>query len=208
MWCEIYKTDLSLKQLSTEDILRITNNENGFDITSAEALDQSTRFYDWLSYEILNSNPDYCFIPFGTGHLYENILNTNKREITTLEHDPRFQWDLEILRNANFFGSTTNDSTSKADKLYSPYLPFGHVSEQWIRMYKLAWYCGIRSWIYNFQERYLYEAIDLAKNLSIQFEPSGIAWLALFLQIQESIPKDKKILIINTWKSKYLDLLL
>jgi len=73
--CEIFETNLSKKPFSWEEILALTHNEGGFDITSAEALDPTTRFYDWMSYEIINSSPEYCFIPFGTGNLYENILN-------------------------------------------------------------------------------------------------------------------------------------
>src|SRR3989344_4119391 len=70
--CEIFKTDLAKKSLHWKEILILTHNPDGFDITSSEALDPTTRFYDWLSYEIINSSPAYCFIPFGTGHLFEN----------------------------------------------------------------------------------------------------------------------------------------
>ncbi|KKT19691.1 MAG: hypothetical protein UW03_C0015G0067 [Candidatus Peregrinibacteria bacterium GW2011_GWA2_43_8] len=79
--CEIYETDLAKKPLNAEEILRLTNNPDGIDITSDESLDPDTRFYDWLSYEILNNSPDYCFIPYGSGHLYENLLNVSKRDV-------------------------------------------------------------------------------------------------------------------------------
>ncbi len=99
--CEIFETDLSKRPFYWKDILALTNNPNGFDITSSEALDPTTRFYDWLSYEIINNSPEYCFIPFGTGNLYENLLNTNKREVSTANHDPRFSWDVNVLRRCN-----------------------------------------------------------------------------------------------------------
>ncbi|MBS3081421.1 hypothetical protein J4416_00600 [Candidatus Pacearchaeota archaeon] len=51
--CEIYKTDLSRKPFNWKEILKLTNNESGLDITSNEALDPTTRFYDWMSYEDL-----------------------------------------------------------------------------------------------------------------------------------------------------------
>lgn len=205
--CEVYTTDLSLKELNTEDILRLTKNQHGFDITSSEAFDPSTRFYDWLSYEILNTNPEYCFIPFGSGHLYENILNRSKQELSSPHRDPRFQWDIAMLRKCHFFWAHTIDPKSKAEKIYSPYLPFGHISEQWLNVYKLSGYCGSRSGIYNFDERYLYDAIDIAKANSITCEPSGIVGLALLLQMQDTIPKNAKILIVNTGRSKYLDMI-
>jgi len=127
--CDIYETNLSKKPFHWNEILTLTHNHDGFDITSSEALDPTTRFYDWLSYEIINSSPDYCFIPFGTGNLFENVLNINKKEVSTEIHDLRFRGKLNILRRCNFFGATTNNPNSKADKLYSPHLPFVHFDE-------------------------------------------------------------------------------
>jgi hypothetical protein len=201
--CHIYKTDLGARQLSWKEILKLTENENGFDITSSEALDPTTRFYDWLSYEIINNSPDYCFIPFGTGNLYENVLNINKREVSTQNHDPRFSGNVEILRRCNFFGVTTDNPGSKAEKLYSPHLPFVHYDEQWIRMYRSAGFCGSESNVFLLQESWLDKALALAKKQGIACEPSGIAGLALLLQMQDKLPKDKKMLVINTGKTKY-----
>ena len=89
--CEIYETNLSIKAFHWKEILALTHNPNGIDITSNTALDPNIRFYDWMSYEILNSSPDYCFMPFGTGTLYENVININKREVSSKRHDPRFK---------------------------------------------------------------------------------------------------------------------
>ena len=52
------------------------------------------------------------------------------------------------------------------------------------------------------EEQYLNEAQLLAQDLGINAEPSGIAGLALLLQMKHSIPRDKKILIVNTGKTK------
>jgi len=201
--CEVYETDLSRKPFTWKEILALTHNQDGFDITSDTALDLTTRFYDWLSYEIINQNPDYCFIPFGAGHLYENILDTNKKEVSTNHHDPRFQGDVEILRKCNFCGATTNNPNSKAEKLYSPHLPFVHYDKQRINLYKSAGYCGQLSDVYLLKEEFLDKAMEIAKEQNITCEPSGIAGLALFLQMQDQIPKNKKILIVNTGKAKY-----
>jgi len=201
--CEIYEHDLSTQSFHWREILTLTHNPQGIDITSSEALDPTTRFYDWLSYEIINSSPDYCFIPFGTGNLYENILNINKREITTFKHDPRFQGDIKKLRQCHFIGATTNNSKSKADKLYSPHLPFVHYDEQWIRLYKYAGFCGEQSNVHLLEEKYLDDAIKLGTKLRLTFEPSGIAGLAMLLQMKKIIPKNATVLIINTGKTKY-----
>ncbi len=200
--CEIYDANLSIKPLLPDEILSLTNNPTGFDITSSEALDPTNRFYDWLSYEIINSSPEYCFIPFGTGNLYENILNINKREVTSLVHDPRFSGEVNILRNCNFVGATTNKQESQAEKLYSPHLPFVHFGEQWIRLYKMAGYCGASSDVKVVDESFITEALQIAEANNIVCEPSGIAGLALLLQQKESVPKDAKILIVNTGKVK------
>jgi len=203
--CEIYKTDLSKRVLGWPDILELTSNQNGFDITSSEALDPTTRFYDWMSYEIVNNNPDYCFVPFGTGNLYENILNINKKEVITDTHDPRFKGNPEILRRCNYFGATTNDPKSKvADFLYSPHLPFAHYNEQWIRLYRQAGYCGSLSDVHIVQERFIDEALTLAKQLNITCEPSAMSGLALMLQLKDSLPRDKKMLVVSTGKAHLL----
>ena len=201
--CRIFLEDLSRKTFDWKEILRLTENEDGFDITSNEAYDPTVRFYDWLSYEILNSSPDYCFIPFGTGNLFENILNINKKEVSTQNHDTRFRGNLEILRRCNFFGVTSNNPKSKADKLYSPHLPFVHYDEQWIRLYRYAGFCGPESNVYLLKEQNLDKAIKIAETLKINCEPSGIAGLALLLQMKNKIPKNKKILIVSTGKTKY-----
>src|SRR3989338_1462234 len=201
--CEVYETELGKKPFSSKEILHLTHNLSGFDITSSEALDPTTRFYDWLSYEILNNSPDYCFIPFGTGNLYENILNINKKEITTNNHDPRFSGNVENLKECNFLGITTNNPKSIADKLYSPHLPFVRYDEQWIKMYRYAGYCGKKSNVYLLKEKFLQSAMKIAENQKISCEPSGIVGLALMLQMRNTLPKDKKMLIINTGKSKF-----
>lgn len=200
--CETYKTNLGNKMLDWRDILRLTFNNDGFDITSSEALDPTIRFYDWMSYEIINNNPDYCFIPFGTGNLYENVLNISKKEITAKIRDPRFTGEVEKLRHCNFMGATTDDPNSKAaEKLYSPHLPFAHYNEQWIRLYQKAGYCGQHSDVHIIEEKSLDQALELARSQKITCEPSAIAGLALMLQTKDSLPRDKKMLIVNTGKA-------
>lgn len=203
--CEIYETDLSKKPFTWREILTLTHNLEGFDVTSNEALDPTTRFYDWMSYETINNSPDYIFIPFGTGNLYENILNINKKEVMSKIHDPRFKGNSEVLRSCNFMGVTTNNPNSNASKLYSPHLPFVHYDEQWIRLYRFAGFCGKESNVLLLKEEFLDEALEIAKTQNIDCEPSGISGLALLLQLKDKLPKDKKMLIINTGKTKYLN---
>ncbi len=205
--CEIYKADLAEKPFGWKEILDLTENPLGFDITSSDALDPTTRFFDWLSYEIINTSPDYCFIPFGTGNLYENILNITKKEILAdiqkSKHDPRFKGNITALEKCNFFGATTNNPKSKADKLYSPHLPFVNFSEQWIRLYCYSGFCGPESDVMIIGEEYLDQAVTLLNSQGIRAEPSGAAGLALMLQLKNKLPKFAKMLIVNTGKTKY-----
>ncbi len=200
--CEVYKTDLSRKSLHWKEILELTENLDGIDITSSGGLDPTTRYYDWLSYEVINMSPDYCFMPFGSGILFENILNVNKKEVSSTLHDPRFSGNVNKLRKCNFFGATVNDPKSKADKLYAPHRPFNIFDEQWIRVYRSAGYCGPESNVHLLQEKFLNKALEIAKDQNIDAEPSGIAGLGLLLQLSDRIDKKKKIVIINTGKTK------
>lgn len=79
--CEIFVTDLSKRLLLAEDILSLTKNKNGFDLTSNRGAISEIGNYDWMGYEILNNSPDYCFIPVGTGILFSKVLELNKLEV-------------------------------------------------------------------------------------------------------------------------------
>ncbi|OGE79126.1 MAG: hypothetical protein A2751_05805 [Candidatus Doudnabacteria bacterium RIFCSPHIGHO2_01_FULL_46_14] len=201
--CRIFLETLRRKVFDWQDILRLTRNPKGFDITSNEAYDPTVRFYDWMSYEIINSDANYVFLPFGTGQLYENLLNIVKKELQYGARDPRFKGNKKTLRDCSFLGATTSDPKSKADKLYAPFLPFANYSEQWIKYYIYSGLIGAKSRIYQLKENFLDKALALASRNNVNCEPSGIAGLALLLQLQRMLPRGKKILIVNTGKSKY-----
>jgi len=203
MGAEVYLMDLSLKMLDAPEILELTNNLQGNDITSSTALDPNQRFYDWLSYEIINESPDYCFVPYGSGTLFTNLLNINKHEVTTIVPDPRFKGDQETTAHCHFLGAATSNPSTQADKLWSPFLPFGISDLQWLKWYRNLGYCGKLSGIYPFQEKYLDQAIKIFRKNVIEAEPSGMAGLALLLQMQDSVPADAKVMIVNTGKLKF-----
>lgn len=201
--CEIYETDLSKRVLYKDDILKLTDNVDGNDITSDDSLGPYDVFYDWMSYEIINQNPSYVFVPYGTGHLYENIVNVTVREVRNrFLHDRRFKGNVDILRQCNFIGATTNNPNTKADKLYSPHLPFIHFDTRWIKLAISKNYIGSESNVYTVREHYLEEAVQNAAANKIECEPSGIAGLGLMLQMKDKLPKDKKVLVVNTGKTK------
>ena len=200
---ETYLTDLSIKQLNWQNILELTNNIDGIDITSNKALNSNNVLYDWLSYEIINQTPDYCFIPFGSGGLYENILNIVKKECIHKVKDPRLSADIQKVKKCNFIGAGINNLNSKAaTKLYAKFTPYISCNQHWLRFYRLSEYCGKKSDILFLQEKYLDKAIEIANDNQLTFEPSGIAGLGIMLQLQDKIDTSKKMLVVNTGKSK------
>lgn len=198
--CEVFSTDLSAKELDAATILRLTNNPNGFDLTSNRGIALEIGNFDWMSFEIINQSPEYVFIPFGTGTLYKKILEVTKNVVRSPAHDKRYRGNIATLRGCHFMGATTIDADSVADKLYSPFLPFADIGRDWIRFYKTAGYCGDESDIVVVHENFFKEAMTIALEQGIHCEFSGIAGLALLLQMRESVESSKKILIINTGK--------
>jgi threonine dehydratase len=206
IYCEIYITDLSRKPLNFKEILELTENENGFDITSNEALDPHTIFYDWMSFEAINQAPDYILVPFGTGSLFENICNIIKEELWKVgKNDPRLKVDINQLRKCNVIGATVNRPKTKAYMLYSPHLPFTQLNEQWLNFYKKFAYIGKGSNIFIVGEEAIEEAFELLNSQGINCEHSGAAGLAYLLENKNYLPKDKKYLIVNTGKGKWAD---
>ncbi|RLD68530.1 MAG: hypothetical protein DRI95_02750 [Bacteroidetes bacterium] len=210
--CTIYETDLGLKLLKPEDIKQYTENKDGIDITYRETMDPNLdNYYDWLSYEILNQQADYCFIPFGTGDLFINILNIVKKEyFNGFLHnpDPRFFSSVDKLKSCHFFAASTMNKDTQLDKLYSSFLPTFNEYENFISELKSSSCVGKLTNIFNVEERFVDNAMEIATNQQITFEPSGLAGLALLLQMQNEIPKNSKILIVNTGKTKPAEVLL
>jgi hypothetical protein len=204
--CKVYETDLSRKPLTGKEIKELTDNTQGIDITYREILDRfNDNYYDWLSYEILNENPEYCFIPFGTGDLFINVMIIAEREFNnrTFKHDPRFRGDIDIINKCNFIGATTHTSNTRLDKLFSYHLPSLKDYNDYLSSLIDGNRIGSGSGILDVEEEHVEEALSLARDQNITCEPSGVAGLSLLLQNKNDIPKDAKILIMNTGRTNY-----
>lgn len=200
--CEIYQEDLGERQLTSKDILELTNNETGFDITSNKGFDPTLRFYDWLAYEVLNENADYVFTPFGTGQLYENIINIAKNIIASEHADKVYTGDKTKIKKMNFMGATTSNPDTRADKLYAPFKPFTTTSKDWVTLLSKRGYCGDKSGVYEVTEENIVLGYELLGNNKINTEYSGAAALGLLYQMKDQVPRENKILIVNTGKTK------
>lgn len=177
-----------------------------------ETLDPNhDNYYDWLSHEILNQQPEYCFIPFGTGDLFIHVMNIVKKEYFNhflRKHDPCFSGDVENLKKCHFIGAISRNPETMLDKLYSIFLPSYKSYKKFIsELYDHA--ClGYKTGIHEVNKKYVYETMDIAQAQNINFETSGIAVLALLNQMRDEIPANERILIVNTGKTKMADELL
>lgn len=201
--CEVFLIDLSKRKLTSESILELTDNKNGYDITYGERIENiKLQFYDWLSYEVLNLNPQHLLIPYGSGDLYKNIVEICINEIKARRPSKRFFGNKNILSKCNFMGASTLNKRTKMKMLYAPHNSF---KENDLKNIFGSGHIGSKSKIYEVQEKFVEPAMLIAENNKINCEPSGVAGLALFLQMKEELDPAEKYVIINTGKIK-LDL--
>ena len=100
-------------------------------------------------------------------------------------------------------GATTHDANSRMDKLFSYYLPSLDDYQFYINSLIQNERIGNLSGILEVDEVFVEEALAISKKHMIRSEPSGIAGLALLLQMRDELPNDEKMLIINTGSTIY-----
>lgn len=185
----MYTFNLESKILSSNDILKITNNEDGLEITSNMAIKPYENYYKNLVLHLSSFDLGYIFVPYGTGHLYGSILSCQ------IFHKP---FDVNII------GGKTHFKHSKADKLYAPFNPFSAMDENFLNTLIALRKIGKYSSIIEFTEESLEEAIDIAKKNKFNLEPSALGGLAVMIDMfkQLSIKNTDKKLVIVTGKSK------
>ena len=206
--CKVYLDDLDKKEYSSNEILEKTENKNGLDLTYSPEFNASREvYYDWLSYEVLNQNPNWVFTPFGTGDLYKNIIIRNSKEMDKKVFSKRFFGDKKILMNCNFIGAASNKKTSKMKMLYSAFQDktINHTNHTIVKPLIDKDSCGEKSIVSLVSEKYIDSAIEIANYFNITCEPSGVSGLAMFLQMAEKktmkINAHDKIIIISTGRS-------
>ena len=202
--CKVYLTNLDSKELSSKEILTLTDNSRGLDLTYSSVFNSNREiYYDWLTYEVLNQNPNWVFIPFGTGELYKNIVNRSINELDKKISSKRFFGDKKIIMNCNFLGASTDNKKSKMKMLYSKFQNKSilNINKKLQNTKKI----GDNSSVALVDEVYLKSAIEIGKHFNLVFEPSGISGMALLFQMidnnQVSFNANDKIILINTGKS-------
>jgi threonine synthase len=203
--CEVYPYDLEERKLTSRDIKIITENYDGIDLTwSHELYERKLSFYDWLTYEVLNQNPHYVFVPYGSGDLYSNLVEINTKEIKRQKNSKRYFGNKNILSGCHFYGAAVNDINTKFCMLYAPYnkRDLDKLNEE-IRSEKCAPDSRVIIIPKEKEEQLIAEAATILYNHKISAEESGMAGVALFLHMREQInDKHAKIIIVNTGKLK------
>ena len=206
--CKIFPVNLDKKEYSSKEILKLTDNIDGLDLTYSPEFNESRKvYYDWLSYEVLNQNPNWVFTPFGTGDLYKNIIIRNSKEMDKKVFSKRFFGDKKILTECNFMGAASNRKNSKMKMLYSAFQnkTIKNVNNMIVSPLIEKESCGAQSKVIIVRESYMDIAIEIAQYFNITFEPSGISGLALLLQMLDcnemKLNQNDKVIIINTGKS-------
>jgi len=201
--------DLRGKQLKVEEVKKYLRA--GADDIEISLLNENEElnkrrfgFYDWLSFEILNQNPDYCIIPFGSGLLFQNVLEITKRIVTGNGTERRFFGDINKLKDCTFLGATpAKGEMSIMDKLIAYYPPQFNIND-----YR-GKFCNSNTAIIEVPDEEVKQAlVVLGSNKHIRSEhklvgeASGLVGLALFFKMESDFQKDARIVIVNTGKLK------
>ncbi|MFC1599938.1 PLP-dependent lyase/thiolase [Patescibacteria group bacterium] len=211
LYANIYRAELK-SELSGKEILRLTNNTEGKDITSDQTIEPQAVFYDWLAHEVFNQldpNPEaqkHIYMPYGSGRLFESLLywqvQSIKRHLQGLSPDPRLKIDPMLLLRTSLHGAEPEQLDSKADKLTAPHKPFLIYQREEVKTCTPFQLTGDKTGVENFDEKHLEEAHRLFKEKGIKAEKSGAAGMALAIQdIEEGrIGEEDQIIDINTGK--------
>lgn len=195
---KVYHYNLERKLLSEADVLVITENPLGEDVTPRLGDEPfKERFYDWLVYEILNCNPKHIFVPFGTGGLFSNVIYIIDAELNG-RCDPRLQLPREALLGINVYGATSDDPETQMEMLYAPFRPTQPAIEQSLRDFIASGTLGRHSAIVRISDAQARRALALAPVFDIRSDLSGVAALALLLDRLPKLPRGESAIAINT----------
>ncbi len=212
----VYRTKLSREKFTSDDILRLTRNSNGIDLTHGKFVQFIDKtFYDWWSFEAMNLMtkrgvriPDYVVMPYGTGHLFDNFMYHYMVQVYESKRDPRLLVKNGDIHGVNVVGVTAPVG-SRMDKLSALFLPGSTKEEafnQKINLVSQARRQGIVgqhsqiTLIGGDEEEHLHKAIEVAKANNIKAEYSALASLAWLLKNAKEIPKGAHVVIVSTGK--------
>lgn len=218
-WCEIYRIQLNNEQLSSRDILNITDNIHWIDLTSQHD-EIFINSYLQLAHDMLywnKSDYDHIITPYWTGELYNAITLMSLWDIETFSDYIDYISGIPLWvpfstwKPVSVWGVSTDNSSSIMNKLYAPSLPFlpwfQWWGKQWWPVYTLE-NLFPRSkklkdtWIVNISDNCIKHATEIFQSYQIPVEPSALSSLAMLLENPDRFDSDEKILLVSTGKCK------
>lgn len=199
----VFTAQLDKELIDEERVLELTENPDGIDLTPrAGSAQDEKRHYEWLASEILNLEPRHIFVPVGTGDLYSAIL----RMLLSETADDRLIFG--ISPGITLWGATTDNPRSQMSMLYARHRPGLIGLESLLEKAKADGVVGPRTGVHVVKDDFVRTALASFKDtlggdrfkamFSIRTNPSGIAGLALFNIKASEIPRDERVVVVNT----------
>jgi cysteine synthase len=193
-----YLVNLDDHPLSQAEVLAITDNVDGYDVTPRHADEPfDNRYYDWLAYELLNEHPRHIYVPFGAGGLFANVIYVIHAERMG-RRDPRLQIDPSELVGVNVYGATSEDPQTRMHMLYARFRPTRSGIDQAVADFIKMGTLGERSGIFAVTDDEARHVSSALPGCGIRTDLSGVAGLALYVAKAPSVPPGEKILVVNT----------
>lgn len=215
-WADIYLGNLGPKALTPEEILQLTNNLDGMEVTSGQAVERRRQLYDWHVHEAFNQFhqpgrnlhleiPRLIAVPAGTFDLYFNYFFWQGHTVYNAEHgirrDPRLKTHPKIVKAISLLAAEPIDPMSRAIMLTAPHKPFMLYRRSDIAHRVKSGDTGPLSDIYPFREDLLKDAVSIFESANISTEesagPSALTSLML-LKEQDKLPANAQSLVVNT----------
>lgn len=187
----LFIADLSSRPLSGSEILRLTRNPNGIELTSEFISEAHANLYDWHVHEVFNraaeinpQGPLSVYVPYGTGRLFENYALWQRRTARNdfyQTKDPRLKTSPESVYRASIRGSAPVDEDSVAQMLTCKFNPYVRVQQVDVQTLLEQGHTGPKTGIVHVDESYIVQAHRIM-NRFVKAEPSAAASLALYMQ--------------------------
>ncbi len=212
LYCDLYETRFEDVELTGNDILQLTENEDGEDLTSSHRFKPGEVYYDLMTHRLFNRMDEICeadsrpriYLPHGSGRLMENVVfwqGEIRRKAARNIVDPKFGGNASMIANADVFGAEPT-TARVADKVHAEFRPFVTYTRDDIATRRRARETGMESDIEIVQDDFIEGAHQIYKDFGIRAEPSGAIGLALALKHNEEgrIKPGQTVFTVNTGK--------
>ncbi len=193
---DIYLIDLGMATLTTKDVLELTNNQLGSDLTS-QNLDYDGYwrvYYQKLAEELFEQKPDQIYVPNGSGNLFEGILSAQTIDYTA-GHGLHKKG--KTINDIDVFGAEPETADTKAVMLYAPSKPFKYFDLKGIHKNTMG---TDGPGVFTVSETGIEQAYQIYQKHHIQAGYSSATAMALYLKRfrEGKVSEKDKVIIVNT----------